>query len=736
MKETNKNSHINVGAAILMSLFVLLFFAFIGRFFYIEWTQAVSGSDGEKVDLMELGKDKWTRSKILEADRGTIFDRTGENALATDIPSFTLRAILDKEYEDHVENVDKTAAALAPIIEMEESDVKEILSRDDLFQVEFGASGKDLSLTQKEKIEEMDLPGVGFIPTKTRLYPNEEFASHLLGFTNENDDGVQEGLLGLEKELNKYLMPQEGKETYQSDREGFRLPYGNENITPSKSGNDVYLTIDQKIQVLMENALNEAQEKFNPERMTAIVADPDTGKILAMGNRPTFDPNLRNVSNYTNMALTAFEPGSTMKIFTVASAIEEGVYNGDELFQSGQYSVPGGRVSDHNGGEGWGAISFDEGIRQSSNVAASILVKEKLGYEKYKDYLTKFGLDSKTGIDLPGESSSRITYGGELERITTGFGQGSTITPIQQVQAITAIANGGKMMKPYVIEKIVDPESNEVKLNHEPEVAGEPISKDTAKQTRDLLRTVVTDGTGTPYNIEGYEIAGKTGTAQISQGSKGYMSGYGNNIFSFIGMAPADDPELVVYVAVDRPQLEYPELGSDPVSLIFNTVMKNSLQYLNIDPMEKKEETSEESSKKESGQVLTEVTGMNADEAKKELEAKGLSVTVLGDGEVTGQSPHAGTKILDNERIILRAEGSAKMPDITGWSLADVMKLVELMDLKPNVMGAGYVTKQGINKGSNIKKDDYLVVELKSPSSEEEEPEQTEAEEDAEPITD
>ncbi|PFG12875.1 penicillin-binding protein [Bacillus sp. es.036] len=734
MKESNKNSHINVGAAILMLLFVLLFFAFIGRFFYIEWTQAVSGSDGEKVDLMELGKDKWTRSKILEADRGTIYDRTGENALATDIPSFTLRAILDENYEDHVKDVSKTAAALAPILEMEQSDVTEILSREELFQVEFGASGKNLSLTQKEEIEKLDLPGVGFIPTKTRLYPNEEFASHLLGFTNENEKGVQEGLLGLEKELNKYLVPQEGKETYQSDREGFKLPYGNENITPSKSGNDVYLTIDQKIQVLMENALNEAQEKYNPERMTAIVADPDTGKILAMGNRPTFDPNLRDVSNYTNMALTAFEPGSTMKVFTAAAAIEEGVYNGDELFQSGQYSVPGGRVSDHNGGEGWGMISFDEGIRQSSNVAASILVKEKLGYDKYEDYLTKFGLDAKTGIDLPGEASSRITYSGELERITTGFGQGSTITPIQQVQAITAIANGGKMMQPYVIEKIVDPESNEVKLNHEPKVAGEPISKETATQTRDLLRTVVTDGTGTPYNIEGYEIAGKTGTAQISEGSKGYMSGYGNNIFSFIGMAPADDPELIVYVAVDRPELEYPELGSDPVSLIFNTVMKNSLQYLNIDPIEKEDNTSEEAEETESGQILKDVTGMSVKEAKKQLVDKGLSVISLGEGEVVGQSPRPSTKILNGERVILQTEGNATMPDITGWSLADVMKLVELVELKPNVMGSGYVVKQGIETGSTIKKDDYLVAELKTPSSETEEEEGPE--EEPEPITD
>lgn len=733
MNETNKNPHINRGAGILMVFFVLLFFAFIGRFFYIEWTQTVSGEDGEKVDLTELGKEKWTRSKILHADRGAIYDRTGEKPLAMDIPSFTLRAILDEGYEEHVEDIDKTARELASILDMSQKEIKDRLSKDGLFQVEFGSAGRDLSLTQKEKIEELNLPGIGFIPSKTRMYPNEEFASHVLGFTNENDSGVQEGLLGLEKQLNKYLLPQEGKETYQSDRKGYKLPYGNDNISPSKRGNDVYLTMDEKIQLFAERAMDEAQEQFNPERMTAIVADPDTGKILALATRPTFDPNQRDISSYTNMALTSFEAGSTMKIFTWAAAIEEGVYNGDELYQSGRYSVKGGRVSDHNG-TGWGTISFDEGLRNSSNVASSILVKEKLGYDRYREYLTEFGFDKKTGIDLPGESSSSIIYKGELERITTGFGQGSTITPIQQIQAATAVANGGKMMKPYMIEKIIDPDSKDVKMNHEPEIVGEPISKETAKQTRDLLRTVVTDGTGTAYEIEGYSIAGKTGTAQISEGSKGYMSGYGNNIFSFLGMAPAEDPELLVYVAVDRPELEYPELGSDPVSLVFNTVMKNSLQYLNIDPI-KQENNEKNKQSSENVRNIDDYSGENVEQVKKELEKGGFKVTSLGGaGEVVSQSPHPGSEILNGERIILRSKGNVTMPDITGWSLTDVMKLVELMELKPNIMGSGYVIKQGITKGASVKEGDYLVAELQKPSPEENNVSEEESTE--EPITD
>ncbi|WP_377889355.1 penicillin-binding protein [Alkalihalobacillus sp. R86527] len=736
MKETNKNPHINRGAGILMALFVLLFFAFIGRFFYIEWTQAVSGEDGEKVDLTELGKEKWTKSKILHADRGTIYDRTGDKALAMDIPSFTLRAILSEGYEEHVEDVDKTASELANILDMSEKEIKERLSREGLFQVEFGAEGKDLSLTQKEKIEKLDLPGIGFIPSKTRLYPNDEFASHVLGFTNENDDGVQEGLLGLEKQLNKYLLPQEGKETYQTDRKGYKLPYGNDNISPSKRGNDVYLTIDEKIQLFVERAMDQAQEKYNPERMTAIVADPDTGKILALGTRPTFDPNKKNIKDYTNMAISPYEPGSTMKVFTVAAAIEEGVYNGDERYQSGRYAVPGGTVPDHNYGKGWGMISFDEGVRKSSNVAMSILVKEKLGYDTYRDYLSKFAFDKKTGIDLPGEGSSRIIYGGDLERISTGFGQGSTITPIQQIQAATAVANGGKMMKPYVIEKIVDPDSKDVKLNHEPEVAGEPISSETAKQTRDILRTVVTDGTGTPYDIEGYSIAGKTGTAQISQGAKGYMSGYGNNIFSFIGMAPAEDPELLVYVAVDRPDLEYPELGSDPVASIFNTVMKNSLQYLNIDPLQEETKGKSEGAN-ENVKKIEDFSGQDIKKVEKELKEDDFNVTVLGgSGEVVKQSPHPESEVLEGERILLRTNGDVSMPDITGWSLTDVMKLVELMELKPNIMGAGYVTKQGIAKGASVKEGDYLVAELKKPTPEPTDENKENEETAEEPITD
>ncbi|TLS35237.1 penicillin-binding protein [Pseudalkalibacillus caeni] len=721
--KTTKHPHTNRGAVILSLLFVLLFFIFIARFFVIESSQTVKGEEGKPVDLKNLAEEKWTRNRTIEADRGSIVDRTGKKVLAEDIPAYTVIAILDKKYPDHVKDVAKTAQKLAPILDMSETDLKRILSSEGRFQVEFGNVGRNLSLSEKEKIEELDLPGINFIESKKRYYPNGLFASHIIGFTNEDKEtGKQKGVMGLEKDLNKYLTEQNGTVTYQGDRRGFELPDPDKVIDPPKKGYDVQLTIDQNIQLYLEQAMSEANKKYSPERMIGIVADPKTGRILAMSNRPSFDPNKRNVENFTNYAISSsYEPGSTMKIFTLAAAIEEGVYNGNEKYQSGTYKYQDGvrPIKDHNGGAGWGKITFDEGVQKSSNVAFSILAKEKLGFDRFKQYLHKFGLDEKTGIDLPGEANSRIRFQWESEKITTAFGQGTAITPIQQIQAATAIANGGKMMRPYVVEKIVNPNSKKIEQNHEPKQAGTPISKETAAHTLDILETVVTEGTGTPYQIPGYDIAGKTGTAQISD-SGGYMSGWGKNIFSFLGFAPKDNPKLIVYVAVDRPNVEFPEAGSAPVSQVFKSVMKNSLQYLNIEPQEEK--TPENKEKKEVGVELKDFTGEDSKQAEKTLKDKGFEVVVLGNGStVKGQAPYAGSSVLSGERIVLKTDGEAKMPDLTSWSLADVLKVVDVMDLKPNVMGEGFVTKQGIDPGATVKEEDYLVVQLNPPNNSESE---------------
>ncbi|WP_027408231.1 penicillin-binding protein [Anoxybacteroides tepidamans] len=710
----HKNTH--KGAALLFCLFSLLFFVLVFRFVEL---QATGVADGQvlAVKAEEMHKKKRT----IEAKRGTILDRHGE-VLAEDTPSYTLIAVLDPKMTTdpsnpkHVVDPEMTARKLAPLLHMDVSEAEHILKKK-AKQVEFGVYGRDISYELKKKIEALKLPGIGFIRDTKRFYPNGTFASYVIGYAQkkgENGDKTV-GMMGLEKSLNRYLREKDGYVLFEGDKEGFRLPETKERIVPPDNGDEVYLTIDQKIQTFLEDAMNQAEKKYQPKKIIAIVANPKTGEILAMGTRPSFDPNQRNITNYLNDAISyPYEPGSTMKIFTLAAAINEGVYNGNELYRSGSYRVGPNEIRDHNK-VGWGVISFNEGVQRSSNVAFAKLVHEKLGEDRFLQYLYRFHFQEKTGIDLPGEAVGNIVYRYPIEKLTTAFGQGTSVTPIQQIQAATAIANGGKMMKPYVVDRIVDPDTKKVVFKNEPEAVGEPITKETAQKVLDILETVVTSekGTGRPYQIEGYRVAGKTGTAQIPSPKGGYLTGYENYIFSFLGMAPKENPQLIMYVAVQQPKLSYTETGAAPVSMIFNSVMKNSLQYLNIHPSSDK--TEQTFSKK--GVELPSYAGQTVEAALQDLKSKGLQPIVLGEGkQVEAQLPLAGGEVIASERIILKTSGTATMPDLRGWSLRDVMKVVELLHIKPSIKGSGYVVTQSIRPKTTVKENDYLIVELAAPS--------------------
>ena len=564
-----KQRNINLGATILFIIFGLLFFALLFRFVYIQATGEVKGQP-----LAAKAAQQYSDFRTIEAKRGTIYDRNGE-VIAEDRSSYSLIAILDKKMTtdpnepNHVVNIEKTASELSKYIDIKESAIKKILKdgkEKERFQVEFGAAGRDITYETKKKIEKLKLPGITFTREMKRFYPNGIFASHVIGFTEteqiEGNKSITVGKLGLEKSLNDVLTGTNGSFKFESDLWGYLLPNGKEQIKAAEDGKDVYLTIDRKIQILLEDAMNKVVDEYNPKKIIAIVADPKTGEILAMGQRPTFDPETRaGIENswYNEAIETSFEPGSTMKIFTLAAAVQEGVFNPNEGFQSGTYVIdPKSKaIRDHNGGSGWGTISYAEGVQRSSNVAFAKIANEKLGFEKFREYLTKFGLDQPTGIDLPNETSGKIAYTYPIEKATTAFGQGTAITPIQQVQALTAVANDGNMMKTHVIDKIVDPDSGETIKEIKKNVVGTPISESTATQVRDYLETVISGehGTGKNYAIEGYQVAGKTGTAQIP-GNGGYLTGASNYIFSFLGMAPKDDPELIMYVAVQQPEFK------------------------------------------------------------------------------------------------------------------------------------------------------------------------------------
>lgn len=611
MKRNMTKFHTNKGAGYFMILFLLLFLLLLARFFYIQATGSVHNQD-----LNELAKQKHSKTGVLEANRGTIYDQNG-HVLAQGANSYKLVAEL--KGAKPVEDKEDTAKKIAGVLGKDEEKILATLNKEDRSQVEFGKLGKGLTKEQKEQIEALKLPGISFITENARVYPNGDFASYVVGHARPDDKGIAIGQFGLEKSLDKYLGASHGEVAYTGDRRGVSLDGGKVNVKAPKNGDNVYLTLDQRIQSYLEDAMKEASKHYEPESLIGIVADPKTGKILGMSSKPSYDPNQENNQYFYNDAIAnAFEPGSTMKIFTLAAAINEGVYKGQDYYQSGTYPVGNRKIKDHNGGAGWGSITFDEGVERSSNVAFAILGDQKLGPERFRKYIHSFGLDEKTKIDLPGEGSNTIVFDQQIQQVTTAFGQGSTVTPIQLVQAATAIANDGKMMKPYTIDKIVDPITEEVKLEHKPEEVGKPVTKETAAQVRQLLERVVTSpkGTGTAYKVDGYSVGGKTGTAQIPDGKGGYMTGRENYIFSFLGMAPMDDPQLVVYVAVKKPKLKDDESGAQPLADIFKYVTKNSLEYLKIKPNEVKDP---KKYVKEQQTAVPDVTEKTMEEAKKPL---------------------------------------------------------------------------------------------------------------------
>nr|WP_241680122.1 penicillin-binding protein [Metabacillus mangrovi] len=708
----------NRGAAALALVFAVLFFIITGRFLYIQLTGQVDGQV-----LAARAAQKYEKQQSLEASRGAILDRNGE-AIAEDTSAYTLVAILDEtlttnpKKPQHVIDKDKTAEKLAPILDIEKSEALGFLEKD-AKQVEFGADGRNLSQTEKLKIEKLKLPGIAFIKNQKRFYPNGVFASHIIGYAQKDEEtGKTSGMLGLEKSLDRYLQEKDGLIKYNSDQFGWKLPGSKDKITKPDNGSSVYLTLDQKIQTFLEDSMNQAVKDYNPEKVMAVVADPKTGKILAMSQRPSFNPNTRDITNFYNDIIGyPFEPGSTMKMYTVAAAIEQGVYNGDASYKSGGYKIGKRTIRDHNK-TGWGTITYNEGFARSSNVAM-INLAMKIGPDAYADYMEKFGFGSKTGIDLPGEEAGKINSDSSISLATASFGQGSTATVIEQIQAATAIANDGQMMKPYIIDQITDPDTKKVVEKNEPKKLGKPISASTAKQVRDLMGSVVTskNGTGKPFAIEGYDVAGKTGTAQLPGKDGRYMTGKENYLFSFMGMAPKDDPRLLVYVAVQQPELEPTETGSMTTSSIFKTVMQNSLQYLQIQPDQAAGQKVKDKDKEPENPVMDSYIGKNAKDSSGKLRSLSAEPVILGTGSsVEAQNPSEGSVLTKDEKIFLYTGGKAKMPDLSGWSKRDVMKLADLLQLRVSFSGEGFSAKQSIPAGTPVSSNTLLTVELKPPA--------------------
>ncbi|MGG1661690.1 penicillin-binding transpeptidase domain-containing protein [Brevibacillus sp. NRS-1366] len=742
--ETKRRINLRI---LMVALCTILIFT--GLTFRIYWIQTVDAAR-----IMEHAQGQWDRERTLIPKRGLIMDRNGDY-LAYEGKGYIVNARLlprDEKDTDVVRDPYFTATSLAPILNAPVPDLLKILTKQSKV-VQFGRYGQKITEEQKErilalqypklpsgeKVEKNQLPGIFLDETSRRFYPNNSFASHVIGYLDLYD----EPKMGIELQLNKELSGEKGQMQFQKDGAGYQLPDGEGQYVPAKDGYDVYLTIDRQIQDYVEQAMDKVVQQYNPKGMTVVVSDPQTGEILAMGNRSQFNPNTyyQGITNYTNHAVTTmFEPGSTFKIITLAASIEEGLFNPQETYDSGKYTIKGQiPIRDHNNGNGWGRISFLEGVQRSSNVMFVKLGYERLKLEKLRDYFKKFGMGSLTGIELPYEKKGNLI---NLEKpqsprdwAATTFGQGVTVTAIQQIAAVGAIANGGELLKPHIVKELRDPHTGAVVKRSGREVVRRVVSEATAKQTRDILETVVTapHGTGQSYYIEGYHVAGKTGTAQKYDPNTGKIMD-GHYIGSFIGFAPKDNPRLLVYVVIDDPDTNeyYGIWGRAAIAPTFQTIMERSLKYLQQQPdleaVKASKEATKKTGKKEqavlAAQPLTELTlpkfeGMSTTAATLRAKQDKLTVTVMGTGtKIVEQYPAAYEKVVQGKQIILvtdRIKG-AKMPDFKGKSLRDVMEFSSLLDLIVQATGTGFVTQQSIPPGTVLQGTEKLQVTLQSES--------------------
>lgn len=689
-----------IGAVLLVSFFGLLFFILAVRYSYL----MISGhSAGE--DLTYRASEKYLRQSVAEPERGKIYDRNGK-VLAEDTDSYKLVAILDKKMSEgsdkpkHVKDKEKTAKALSKIIDMDEKDILSKLKTKKAFQVEFGQKGKDLTYKQKTQIEKLKLPGLTFETEKKRFYPNGNFASHLIGLADKDQETNQlKGVAGAEKVFDSYLSGKKGENSYKQDIWGMLVP-NSENSIKAKNGDDVHLTLDSNIQVFVENALNEMDDRYKPKDLFAVVMDAKSGEILGYSQRPTFNPDTKKDfgKKWANdLYQNTYEPGSTFKTYGLAAAIEEGKFEPKKKFKSGHREIDGFKIYDWND-DGWGNIPMTTGFTYSANTLMMKL-QDLVGEDKAKAYYEKFGFGKKTGGLFDSEAPGNIAFDNELQRKTSAFGQSTTVTPVQMLQAETAILNQGNMLEPYYVKSIQNKENNETIKKGDKKIVGNPISKDTAQKTMDELDKVVNskESHATNYQIDGYRVAGKTGTAQVPDTKNGgYVNGANPYFVSFMGYAPAKDPEVVVYAGMSLAQKRDLEAYEYGVSRGFNPIMENTLKYLDVEETEGK--TKDKSSE------VPDVVNMSIQKATDAIKGKKLEPIVIGNGQkVKKQLPLKGKNVQDKERILLVTDGEMTMPDTQTWTKRDLLKLQEATRIDVETEGSGYVSEQSIEGNQTIK---------------------------------
>lgn len=686
-----------------------LFLITIGLFslFFVRFAYIAINKDVQHVNLKSQAEQIYTQRQVIQAKRGNIYDSKG-TAIATDTSKYTIYAVLDHNQRSskgkplYVTNKAKTARVLAKYLNLTSKQIEEHLdAKNQPYQVEFGSAGNNLSVATMEKIKQEHLPGINFVATPARQYPEGEFASQIIGMAgpkvnSQTGQTTLSGQLGLEGYFNKELTGKNGMRQDKRDVYGYRLANSKGVTRQAVNGKDIYTTIDAQAQHLLESKVNNVYKTANPNAVTAIVMDARTGRIVAATQRPTLrskNPVWRNM-----FVQDAYEPGSTMKILALSAAIDSGHFDPNATFNSGTWAMGGGKIVDWSS-SGWGMISFKDAFDMSSNVGFAH-IEQNMGAKTWMKYIRRFGLLKQVNVLGMGNEVSGFTqFKGILEQANTAFGQGITVNQMQMLQAFSAVSNNGKMMRPYIVKKIVNADGKVVK-SVKPQVVGHPIKASTAKQVRGYMEGVVYDqkGLGHDFQLKGHRIAGKTGTAQIG-GANGYSNGDTNYLYSFAGMAPAKHPRYVIYITLRQPKnLSQP--ATKQMASIFKPVIKSLL--------EDKEASS-------SVIKMINVVGQAPDAASDRLNKLHVQPVVIGNGKkVYHQSIVPGKQVLKNQRVILNTGGKYQMPDISGWSAADVQQLAKELNVKLVEHGSGYVSKQSIKANSKVSDHQTLTVEYQN----------------------
>ncbi|HEW1497852.1 TPA: penicillin-binding protein 2X [Streptococcus pneumoniae] len=709
----------------LLSVFV--FAIFLVNFAVIIGTGTRFGTD-----LAKEAKKVHQTTRTVPAKRGTIYDRNGV-PIAEDATSYNVYAVIDENYKSatgkilYVEKTqfNKVAEVFHKYLDMEESYVREQLSQPNLKQVSFGAKGNGITYANmmaiKKDLKDASVEGIDFTTSPNRSYPNGQFASSFIGLAqlHENEDGSKSllGTSGLESSLNRILAGTDGIITYEKDRLGNIVPGTEQASQQTVDGKDVYTTLSSPLQSFMETQMDAFQEKVKGKYMTATLVSAKTGEILATTQRPTFNADTkdgitkdfvwRDILYQSN-----YEPGSTMKVMTLAAAIDNNTFPGGEVFNSSELKVADATIRDWDVNEGLtsgGTMTFSQGFAHSSNIGMTLL-EQKMGDATWLDYLNRFKFGVPTRFGLTDEYTGQLPADNIVNIAMSSFGQGISVTQTQMLRAFTAIANDGVMLEPKFISALYDPNDQSVRKSQK-EIVGNPVSKAAASSTRDHMVMVGTDpvygtmynhSTGKPnVNVPGQNVALKSGTAEIAdEKNGGYLTGETNNIFSVVSMHPAENPDFILYVTVQQPEhYSGVQLGefANPI-LERASAMKESL---NLQTTAK----ALEQVSQQSPYPMPSIKDISPGDLAEELRRNLVQPIVVGTGtKIKNSSAEEGKNLAPNQQVLILSDKAEEVPDMYGWTKETAETLAKWLNIELEFQGSGStVQKQDVRANTAIK---------------------------------